>query len=135
MNRTSLRKLYLPAFIIFILINALAVVFAKKLQQNDIDSSVIIGANSLLFVLALISAYMHAKAATNSNPNAFVRSVMGATVLKLFVIAGAAFIYLFAAGANKSVKALLTAMVLYLIYTIIEVRTAFAINRKKDGLH
>jgi len=132
MNKKSLRKLYLPAFFIFIAINSLALVFAKKLQQNDIDSNVIIGANFLLFVLALISAYMHTKAAGNSNPNAFVRSVLGATVMKLFIIAGAAFLYLFAAGADKSVKALLSAMVLYIIYTIIEVRIAFALNKKDN---
>jgi hypothetical protein len=127
------RKIYLPLFFIFIAINTLCLVFKTRLQPLGINTDVLLTANIILFLLSLVSIFMHLKALKNVNPHAFVRSVMGATLLKLFVIAGSAFVYLYAAGEGRSVKAVLAAMAIYFLYTIIEVRSVFSLNKQKNG--
>ena len=78
------------------------------------------------------SAYLHIKAFYKPNPHAFLRSVLGATVLKLFVIAGAAFVYLLVAGEKKSIYAVLAGMVLYIVYTVVEMRGIVKMNKQEN---
>jgi hypothetical protein len=132
--KLKLNYTYLPLLFIFVSVNALCVIFNDKLDALNINHLVVQGANLLLFVLMFISAYLHVKALHNSNPHAFLRSVMSATVLKLFVIAGATFIYLFAAGEQRSVYAVLAAMGLYIIYTAVELRGLFKMNKQNNNV-
>jgi hypothetical protein len=57
-----------------------------------------------------------------------VRSVMGATLLKLFVLATAAFIYLFLKKSANVTYTLFIVMFMYIVYTALEVRTALKMN-------
>ncbi len=135
MNKLKLRNTYLPLVFIFIAINAFCLIFKERLDERGVDHSVVQGANLILFSLAVVSAFMHYRAVSNSNPHAFVRSIMGATVLKLIIIAGSVFIYLYFSGSNKSIYAVLTGMGLYIIYTIFEVAGAFRLNKHSNGRH
>lgn len=121
-----------PMFVVFILVNAICIVFAQWLDAHEINHVVVGLANCILFIVSLIVYSMHKKSAQNKNPHAFIRSVMGGTLIKLFVFAGGALLYLFFAGENKSVYAIIVAMGLYLVYTAIEVRSAMHLNQK-DG--
>ncbi len=119
---------------IFVSVNALCVIFNEKLNAIGINHLVVQGANLLLFLLMFVSAYLHFKALRNSNPHAFLRSVMGATVIKMFVIAGATFIYLFVAGEHRNVYAVLIGMGLYIVYTIVELRGLFRMNKQSNNV-
>jgi hypothetical protein len=133
MNKKFQQKLIFRLFVIFILVNITALIIGNWLDEKRIDHVVLIGANSLLFLLATISLLMQSKAMRNSNPNVFVRSIMAGTFLKLMVIIAALFIYAFTAGKNRSLGAIFTGMALYIIYTVVEVRSALQLNRMKDG--
>ncbi|GGH82930.1 hypothetical protein HNQ91_005933 [Filimonas zeae] len=133
MDRLTLRNTFFPLIVVFVLVNILCLSFQPQLQQRNIDPLVIQGGNGLLFVLAVISAVMHFRALKTANPHAFVRSIMGTTVLKLFSIAGAAFIYIYMAGKARNKYALLICMALYIVYSIIEVAGAFRLNKEKHG--
>jgi len=134
MTKLKLNNTYLPLIFIFVSVNALCVIFNDKLDGAGINHLVVQGANLLLFLLMFISAYMHLKALNNNNPHAFLRSVMGATVIKLFVIAGAVFIYLFVAGEQRSIYAVLVSMGLYIIYTGVELRGLFRMNKQNNNV-
>ena len=56
---------------------------------------------------------------------------MGSTVLKLVVLGIATAIYLVIVGKDKSVLAIFTTMFLYIIYTILDVKTALLLNKKQ----
>lgn len=127
------RKLFLPLVVLMILVNTIAALFGSALQQKHIDGMVIIAANTLLFIICASSLYMQIRSMNNTNPHAMVRGVMGSVVLKLFVLGTAAFIYLYAAGENKSVNALFISMGLYIVYTWLEVRIAMRLNPPKHG--
>ncbi len=130
MTKLKLSNTYLPLIFIFVAVNAFCVVFNNKLDGWHINHLVVQAANLLLFLLMFFSAYIHIKAFYKPNPHAFLRSVLSATVLKLFVIAGAVMLYLFIAGEKKSTYAILAAMVLYIIYTTVELRGIFKMNKQ-----
>ena len=133
MRKFGMGKEYIPLFIIFILVNTICLIYTTALVQKGFDPLVIQGANLILFVLALIGAFMHNKAVKSKNPHAFVRSIMSGMVLKLFVIGASVFIYLYLAGAQRNVKGIVIGMVLYILYSILEVKGAYRLNKEKNG--
>lgn len=133
MKNSSL-KLYFPFVILFVIITAICILFKSVLLQKQINSMVVIGANTLLFLICIFSLRAQVKSMSNTNPHAMVRGVMGSVVLKLFVLGAAAFIYLYNAGKAVSINALFVSMGLYIIYTWLEVKTAMQLNpSKKNG--
>jgi apolipoprotein N-acyltransferase len=97
-----------------------------------VDVYVVVIANLLLFLLALFGSYRHGRALENKNPNVFIRSVMGMTVLKFFVLVAAALIYVFTAKENRNVPAIIISLVLYILYAILEVSAAYKMNKNKS---
>ncbi len=119
--------------VLFIVVTALSIVFKDRLAEKKIDYLVVMGANAILFILSMISLVMHAKAVTNKNPNAFVRSIMAANIIKLLGVAMAAFIYIQASTKEtRSVNAIFIALGLYIIYTWLEKKATLQINKSKQ---
>jgi prepilin signal peptidase PulO-like enzyme (type II secretory pathway) len=132
MDKSALRNFFKPVVIVFILINALCIVFGNQLDEKGIDHNVLIFANLILFIITLIACYIHVRSLTNSNPHAFVRGVTLASFIKLIAIAVSVIIYLIAAGENRSVYAVVVAMFFYIIYTVFEVGGAMKLNRHRN---
>jgi hypothetical protein len=133
MDKKIQRGFILRLLIIFVTTNGVALFFANWLNTIHISYLVVIGANTLLFLLASTSLYMHATALRNSNPNVFVRSIMASMLVKVMVVIAALFVYLLAAGKSKNPGALFTGMGLYVVYSILEVRAALQLNSLKNG--
>lgn len=120
-------------FILFISLTLLIVLFTTKLDALGIDHFVIMWANGLLFIIAIITLAMHLKSVKNPNPNVFSRSIMGGMIIKLFVLGAAVVIYLLQAGKNMSVYAIFASMFLYVLYTFLEVKIALQLNKKPNA--
>lgn len=120
----------IPLFIVFIIVNSMVLYFQQKLEHLKIDPLVVFTANCLLFVLSTLSLAMHTKTADKKNPNAAIRSVMAVTFIKLMVLAASAIIYLLVAGEKRSVYGVFVGMLLYIIYTFLEVRIAIKQHTK-----
>lgn len=129
----SFSKKLIPLFTFFVVVNAALLWYQKELPLHNVDVMVVFAANCLLFVLSALSLMMHTKAIDKKNPNAAIRGVMGATVLKLFVLAAAALVYLFLSNKNRSLNAIFVGMILYVVYTFIEVRIASKTNQDNNG--
>jgi hypothetical protein len=127
----SFAKKMLPLFFLFIIVNSIILVFQQRLESFKIDPFVVFTANCLLFVLSVLTLAMHVRALNKTNPNVFIRSVMGATMIKMLVLASSAMIYLFMEGKNRSVYGVFTSMLLYIIYMVLEIRIALKLNQKK----
>ena len=124
-------KLQYPSFITFTFITILFLSCANFWDSRGINHIVIVVGNLLLYALSLITFWMNLKAIKSPNPNVFTNSVMGGTVLKLFVLGIATMIYMVASGTNKSLLAIFTDMFLYLIYTALDVRIGLRLNKKQ----
>ena len=127
----NFNKLLLPAFILFVLITVLFVALPSLWDGYGINHIVVIFSNVILFALSAITLTMHFKAAKNPNPNVFSASVMRSTVIKLFVLGIATVVYLVIAGKEKSILAIVTGMILYVLYTIVDVKAALLLNKKQ----
>lgn len=122
MNK-NLRQSIRPIVLLFAILNALFIVFRSRLEAKGIDAYVLIGGNSLLFLVSLAAFLLSARAITSTNPQAFVRAIYLSFIIKFFVVAITAFIYIMTVKKEVNKPALLACGALYIIYTGIEIRT------------
>jgi hypothetical protein len=101
------------------------------LQRWNADQEVLIIGNLVLFVIFLLSFFVAQKGFKTTNPHAFVRSVYGAMMIKLFICIIAAFIYIAIYKKDLNKPALFTLMGLYLVYTFVEVATLTKMLKQK----
>ena len=127
------KQVFLPFVLVFLVVNLVALGFTGLLKGWKIDNKVVIGANILLFLISIYNCVQHLKVIKSTNPHAMVRGVMGSTVIKLFVLGAAAFIYLYNAGEQININGLFIGMGLYILYTWMDVRVALIVKpEKKD---
>lgn len=126
-------KEFVPIVLLFVVINALAISFRTRWVAWNVDQDVLIIGNLFLFVITLISLVMAKRGLQSSNPHAFVRSVYGSIMFKLFLCLIAAFIYIaiYKKGLNK--PAFFACMGLYLVYTFIEVSILTRLLRRQPN--
>jgi hypothetical protein len=120
-----------PLLLLFVIVNALLLVFRNRLAAKGVDADVPIIGNLILFGVALLNVYFQIRNLQNPNPQAVIRGVMAGTFVKLFVLAAAVMIYLLAAGATRNVNGVFVSMGLYILYTWIEVKISLRLNPKK----
>jgi hypothetical protein len=130
--RTNVKTL-LPLILLFIILNSLIISFKSFLEDYGFDRDFLIIANLLLFLLSISAFLLQRKALQSPNPNAFVRGVYSAILIKLFVCMIAFFAYAF---VNKSVNkpALFTSMGFYILYTALEVVTLMKVARERKNV-
>ena len=114
------QKKFLPVFALFF-----AVIALSLLQQNwfvliPINSNFILVVNGILFMIAFFN-FKRISQVDLSKPNVMVRSVMTGAMLKFIIFGGAALWYAIQKKAPIGNYNLMIAMVLYLLYTWIEI--------------
>lgn len=119
MNKDLLRLLR-PLLIIFILLNAFAITGKSWLEKNSVDQSVLIAGNLLLFLVSLTAFLITYRSLRSSNPQAFVRAMYGSFMIKFFLIAIVAFLYIMIARKNVNKPGLIACGILYIVYTVLE---------------
>ncbi|MBN8838021.1 MAG: hypothetical protein J0I09_12230 [Sphingobacteriia bacterium] len=121
----SLSKKMLPLFFLFITVASLTLYFQDWCSAKGIDPKVVFTANALLYILSTYTLIMHTRSIDKKNPNAALRGVMVATLMKLLILGSAAIIYI-ALSKHRSIYAVFVSMGLYFVYTFLEVRIASA---------
>ena len=101
------------------------------LSKWGVDQTVVVIGNLILFLVTSVSFAISYRGLKSANPNAFVRSVYGSVMIKFFVFAIAAFIYIQSAKAAVNKPGLFICMGLYLVYTFLEVSALTKMLRKK----
>lgn len=126
-------KSILPLFVCFCICTA--VLFCCKLFMKDtgVDFNVLIAANCLFFLTSLLVFGMQRKAMVNSNPNVFIRSVMGGMMIKMFICIAAVMGYVMSSGKNLNKPAVYISMVIYLVYLVVEVALVMKLNKRKNA--
>lgn len=114
-------KKNLTAFLLFMIV----LVAGQTILFNGIAVPVkinfILTVNMMLFAMTFLN-HIRLQRVDKTNPNAIVRSVMMGTLLKLIVFAGAALTYLKQAKVPVGYPTLLTSMLLYSVYTWLEIK-------------
>jgi hypothetical protein len=111
----------MPVIILFVILNALFLSGRNFLERNGFDQEVLIVGNLILFAVTLLSFWISLRNLRSDNPNKFVRGTMINTMLKLFIFAIAAFVYISSSGTQVNKPALFACIGLYFIYMFFEV--------------
>jgi hypothetical protein len=126
-------KPVLPLFISFLILAVL--IFAGNIffAAKGINYLVVMAGNCLFFLVSLFVFRMQYMAMQNSNPNVFIRSVMGGMIIKVFVCVIAIVAYYFISKAAFNKPAVYLSMVIYIVYLVVEVRTIMKLNKTKNA--
>ncbi len=122
-----------PVVILFIALNGFFIAGKGLLQKWNADQEVLILGNLLLFIITLVSYFMAQKGMRNPNPHAFIRSVYGSVMIKLFICIIAAFIYIASHKEHINKPALFICMGLYLVYTFLEVSVLMKMLKQRTN--
>ncbi len=115
-------------------ISLLSMIFLNpKLTLQGFDVPVLIAANTLFFLLSILSFYIQRKGMLNKNPHVFVRSVSGAMMMKMFITVVAVFAYVYLSGPVYSKKTVFVSLFLYLVYLAVEVIIVMKMNKRKHA--
>jgi hypothetical protein len=123
----------MPVIVLFVVLNALFLTGKNFLERNGFDQGVLIVGNLILFAVTLLSFWVSLRTLKSADPNKFVRGAMINTMLKLFICAIAAFVYIFSFRDQLNKPALFTCVGLYFIYTFFEVSILTRILKGKKN--
>jgi len=133
MSNGSDRKIYLPVLYLFLGLSALFLLLQLVLPGTAVDYRVLITGNLLLFLVGWISLRMNVKAMKHQNVQVFLRLVYSSFLLKFFVLAICAFIYIFLFKKQINKPGLFGCFGLYFIYTFLEVRSVMKQSKKTNA--
>lgn len=122
MDKHNLRSLR-PVLVLFIIVNMLCIAGKSWLEKKGVSQEVLLGGNGLLMLVSMLAYIMMRKAVNSNNAQAFVRAIYGSFMLRFFLVAVAAFIYIMVVKKAVNKPALIACAGLYIIYTAIETRS------------
>jgi hypothetical protein len=123
-----------PVLIFFIILNALIVVFRRKLTTIGFNVDILIIGNIIVFLMTVISLLMLSRGLKATTTPAFLRAVYGSFMLKFLLVLLTVFLYGYLNRGNLNKPSLFLMMFLYLIYTFIEIRTLLKLSKNgKNG--
>jgi len=132
MNRQAFR-FFRPAIWIFLLLNISFFALQKKMADWGFNQEVLVYGNFLIFCISFISFLMGLKGMQSKNNYVFFRMVYGSFIIKLFILAGAALIYIMTMKKAVNKPALFLCMGLYFVYTVIEVSALMKMSKQKNN--
>lgn len=118
---------------LFIVVTIAAVAGKDWLAQYNIDWRVVALGNFLLFDTGIISLLIMTRTLKSANPQAFVRAMYGSFIVKFFVLAIAAFVYIMVTKKNVNKEALIICAGLYVIYAFLETRILTKLLKGKNA--
>jgi mannose/fructose/N-acetylgalactosamine-specific phosphotransferase system component IIC len=127
-------KTLFPLVIIFLVTAAIILIFRNNLQEHGFDWQVLSGGNLFVYLVTVISMHLLNKGMDADNTPAFLRNAYSGIMVKLFACAAAAFIYILASGKNLNKPALFTCMVLYIVYTYVELSVILKHSNAKKNV-
>lgn len=115
----------------FILVNFSIALLKSPLEAANISRSVLYSGNVILFIVTLMAFYFESKGLEQKTTAAFMKYMYSGMMLKLFVCLIAVLSYVFATRPDYSRTAILICMLLYVVYTAVEIITLTKINKEK----
>ncbi len=124
------------SFTIFWIISNFVILFLDRkniFDKNGIDGTVLLVGNFIIFIATALSFWVSQRSMNSANPNSSVRSLYGSFMIKFFLLAIAAFVYIMAVKKNVNKPALMICMGLYLVYTFLEVSSLQKLLKQKKN--
>jgi hypothetical protein len=127
----NVRKALRPIYLLFIIINLVALILYKQLKTAGVDTDVLMVGNIFVFALTIVSFYMLNRGLNAKTTFNFMSAVYGSFIMKLVVGAAAVVVYVVYAGEQKNLPAVFASMFLYLFYTFFEIKALLELLKNK----
>ena len=121
----------LPLFLAAILIATMTAAGSEWLLNKKINPMVVQAANLILLITSCLNIFFQKRNLQQPNPQAVMRGIIGATMVKLFFLASLVLVYIIAAGEKRSVYAVIVSMGCYIVYSWIETRISLRLKSDK----
>jgi len=122
-----------PVLFIFVFITAFCITGKKWLVKQGIQQDVVLIGNLLLFAVSLVTYLVNVRSTRSTNPQSSVRAMYGSFMIKFFVLAIAAFIYIMMAKKNVNKPGLMICAGLYILYTALETKALMRLIKDKKN--
>lgn len=129
--KNNLFGLLRPLLIAAIVIAAITAAGSAWLLSKKIDPMVVQAANIILLITSCLNIFFQKTNLQKPNPQAVMRGIIGATMVKLFFLASLVLIYIIAAGEKRSVYAVIVSMGCYIVYSWLETRISLRLKSEK----
>lgn len=123
-------KIIRPLVGLFTVVCIAFVASKSALATKNITANVVLVANALFFLLYSFTVGLHSNATNHKNPNVAIRTSMITSFLKLFVLIIAVVIYKYTIVGKIEWITVLICMVLYLIYSFVEIRIVSKLKKQ-----
>jgi hypothetical protein len=101
------------------------------LRHQGWDFRVIAVGNLIVALTSIVSFLLLSRSLTSPNSQQFLRGMYGSFILKFFVIAIAAFVYIQVEKKQVNRPAIFTCLGLYVLYTTMEIVSLFNLLKRK----
>ncbi|HRN49040.1 MAG: hypothetical protein M9959_04540 [Chitinophagaceae bacterium] len=118
---------------IFLILNILGLSFRSFLTGHQIDLNAVLTANLILLLLSVYTMQKTLKSFSNPNPHAFLRNFYAGFLVRIAVIAAAAFLYIYSKDGIVDRATLFICLGIYALYSIAEVSVLRKILFKKNN--
>ncbi len=125
-------KVFFPTVFLFLGLNGLFLLLEGILVESGFSMTLLYIGNLFIFGLSLVSVLLHQKALNSALPQLFVRYFYISFLIKLMLVASVALIYIKTAQQVNKIS-VITCMVIYLVYTFIELRTLLKVSKKGNA--
>lgn len=120
----------MPILLIFIITNAVLVIVPSLDFLWNMDRSVMIVGNLIIFAATFFSFQLYRRSLSNNNVHAFLRMIYGGMFAKMMICLVAAVIYIMIVKKDVSKGAIFGCMFLYFLYTFTEISIIMKLSRK-----
>jgi hypothetical protein len=126
-------RIFSAVSLLFVFSNTFFLLGKSWLVKWNIDESVVIIGNIILWLATLLSLYLTQKALQHSSTTGFLRNAYGGFIIKLFVCAGAVAVYAMIAGKNLNQNGIFVCIFLYFLYIVLEKRSLMLWNKQQKN--
>lgn len=134
MNRKKTpARIFSSITLLFVFTNTFFLLGKSWLAKWNIDGSVVIIGNIILWLATLLSLYLTQKALQHSSTAGFLRNAYGGFIIKLLVCAGAVAIYAMIAGKTLNQNGIFVCVFLYFLYIVLEKRSLMVWNKQQKN--
>ena len=133
MTKTSAYKYPLPLIVIYCITTAFFIIFKEKLAAWGVDQPVLLVGNMILFAVSLFSLFLYRRAMAHPNTTGFLKNTYSGLFLKLLTCIFAIMLYVFLAKDKVNKPAIFGCIVLYFLYTLLEMRSLMQWNKDRKN--
>lgn len=127
----KIKKPWLSLLALFVLLNIFFFAAHDWLTKKGVNNDVLIIGNLILFIATILSVIIYLRSLRSSAGSAAVKGMYGSFMVKFFTCLVAAFAYIMIAKKDVNKSALIICLVLYIVYTVIEVSSLQKIIRQQ----